>query len=172
MFKNLSQEVGIETSFTNALIDELSKSRVAKVNPQAEVEALGIIESVKYSPLGKKTVSAIGSDQIVLATDYRIEIVMQMQVRQRDADKILWVDKFTGERTFSDVVRSHLHRSSANPLYNLSAKRRNIAELAQDLVAEATDKMTEKFLIKSLFEESSCPRVMYQQRFNGYSRKK
>jgi len=145
MFKNLSQEVGIETSFTNALIDELSKSRVAKVNPQAEVEVLGIIESVKYSPLGKKTVSAIGSDQIVLATDYRIEIVMQMQVRQRDADKILWVDKFTGERTFSGSQVSSPIVSSANPLYNLSAKRRNIAELAQDLVAEATDKMTESF---------------------------
>lgn len=145
MFKNLSQEVGIETSFTNALIDELSQSRVAQVNPQSEVEVLGTIESVQYFPLGKKTIGEIGSDQMVLATDYRVVIVMGMVVKKHLDDKVLWADKFTGERTFSASQVSTPIVSSANPLYNLSAKRRNIAELAQDLVAEATDKMTENF---------------------------
>lgn len=145
IFKNLSQEVGIETSFTNALIDEISQSRVAQVNPQSEVEVLGTIESVQYFPLGKTTVGEIGSDQILLATDYRVVIVMEVVVKKHLDDKILWSDKFTGERSFSASQVQSSIVSSANPLYNLSAKRRNIAELAQDLVAEATDKMTENF---------------------------
>lgn len=145
IFKNLSQEVGIETSFTNALIDEISQSRVAQVNPQSEVEVLGTIESVQYFPLGKKTVGEMGSDQILLATDYRVVIVMEVVVKKHLDDKVLWADKFTGERSFTASQVSSPIVSSANPLYNLSAKRRNIAELAQDLVAEATDKMTENF---------------------------
>ncbi len=102
MFKNVTQEVGIETSFTNALIDELAQSKIAKLNPNADIEVLGTIESVQYFPQGNVTgLKKIGSDQVVLATDYRIVIVMELLVKNRAEDKILWVDKFTGERTFS-----------------------------------------------------------------------
>lgn len=148
MFKNLSQEVGIETSFTNALVDELSQSRVAKLNPHSEVEVQGTIESVQYFPSASSyPKGAINGSPfpLVLATDYRIVIVIGMMVKNRGDDKILWTDKFTGERTFSaSQVKSPIV-SGVNPIYNLSAKRRNINELAQDLVAEATDKMTESF---------------------------
>lgn len=148
MFKNLSQEVGIETSFTNAMIDELLQTRVAKLNPNAEVDVLGTIESVSYVPSGKSNIAPAGKfddDQVVLAAEYRVIIVIDMAVKKRSDEQVLWLGKFTGERTFSAAQIKAPIVNSANPLYNLSAKRRNIAELAQDMVAEATDKMTENF---------------------------
>jgi hypothetical protein len=145
MFKNLTQEVGIEVSFTNATIDELLKSRVASLNPHAEVDVQGIIESVRYLPSGKTPVTKIGSDEVNLAAEYSVVIVIDMTVKKRNDDQVLWTGKFTGERSFSAAQIKAPIINSANPLYNLSARRRNIAELAQDMVAEATDKMTENF---------------------------
>ncbi len=139
IFKNLSQEVGIETSFTNAVIDEIAESRVARLNSNAEVDIQGVIESVEYYRSGQKP------SQFGMATDYRVVIVIAMAVKKRADDQVLWSSKFTGERTFSAAQISAPIVNSANPLYNLSARRRNIAELAQDIVAEATDKMTENF---------------------------
>lgn len=145
MFKNLTQEVGIETSFTNAIIDELSQSRVAQLNPNAEVDVVGTIESVQYFPSGNTKIGEIGDDQVVLAADYRVVIVVDLAVKKRGEDLLLWNGKFSGQRTFSAAQIKDPIVNSANPLYNLSARRRNIAELAKDIVAEATDKMTENF---------------------------
>lgn len=145
MFKNLSQEVGIETSFTNATIDQLAQSRVAQLSPEAEVDVMGTIESVQYYPSGNVQIGKLGNDQIVRATDYRVVIVIEMSVKKRSDDQILWTGKFTGQRTFSAAQISAPVVNSANPLYNLSARRRNIGELAIDMVAQATDKMTENF---------------------------
>jgi hypothetical protein len=145
MFKNLSREVGIETSFTNAMIDELLRSRVATINPDADVEVLGAIESVQYFPSGNNPIGNIGVDRPVLASDYRVVIVMDLSVKKKSDDKLLWSGKFTGQRTFSAARITAPVVNSANPLYNLSARRRNISALAQDMVVEATDKMTENF---------------------------
>jgi hypothetical protein len=130
------------------MIDELMQARVAKLSPNAEVDVLGIIESVQYLPSGKSNIAPTGkfdNDQIVLAAEYRVVIVIDMSVKKRSDEQVLWAGKFTGERTFSAAQIKASIVNSANPLYNLSARRRNIAELAQDMVAEATDKMTENF---------------------------
>lgn len=151
MFKNLTQEVGIETSFTNAIIDELLQTRVATINPNAEVDVLGTIESVQYVPSGINNIDPkgdkgkLGNEPVVLAAEYRVVIVMDMKVKKRSDESLLWGGKFTGERTFSAAQIKAPIVNSANSLYNLSARRRNIAELAQDMVAEAADKMTENF---------------------------
>ena len=70
---------------------------------------------------------------------------MNLSIKKRNDEKILWNGQFTGERTFSAARIQAAIVNSANPLYNLSARRRNIAVLAQDMVAEANDKMTENF---------------------------
>ena len=72
-------------------------------------------------------------------------IVMELALVKRNSEQVIWSAKFTGERDFPAAQIESPIVNSANPLYNLSARRRNIAELAQDLVAEATDKMTENF---------------------------
>lgn len=152
VFKNLSQEVGIETSFTNAMIDELLRSRVAKPSEAAEVDILGTIESVQYLPsgntsVGKKLPAEQGGGVVEyrLAAEYRVVIVISVAVKRKKDDQTLWAGKFTGQRTFFAAQITAPIVNSANPLYDLSARRRNIAELAQDMVAEANDKMTENF---------------------------
>lgn len=145
MFKNLTQEVGVETFFTNALIDEVNRSRVAKLNPSSDVELLGTIESIQYIPSGTEPVGKIGNDQLVINREYRIVIVMELVLKKRYEEQALWANKFTGERSYSSSFITSPIVSGANPIYNLSARRRNISQLAQDMVAEATDKLTENF---------------------------
>ncbi len=145
MFKNLTQEVGIETFFTNALIEEVNHSHVAKLNPSSDVELLGTIESVQYISSGPATAGVIGKDTLSVNREYRVVIVIELVLKKRFEEQPLWANKFTGERSFaSSFIKSPIV-SGANPLYNLSARRRNISELAQDMVAEATDKLTENF---------------------------
>lgn len=145
MFKNLSHEVGIENYFTNALIDEVNHSRVAKLNPYSEYELLGTIESVRYISSGIESVGKIGKDELTLNRENRVVIVINVTLKKRYDESVIWSNKFTGERAFAAAMVKAPVLSGVNPLYNLSARRRNIAELALDIIAEAADKMTEQF---------------------------
>lgn len=145
MFKNITQEVGIETYFTNALIDEINHSHVAKLNPSSDLELLGTIHSVQYVSSGPAIARKFGKDNLAVNREYRVVIVFELTLKKRFEEVPLWSDKFTGERSFASSFVKSTIVSGANPLYNLSARRRNISELAMDMVAEATDKLTESF---------------------------
>lgn len=145
IFQNNTSEVGIETSFTNALIDELIESHVAEIQSAAPVEIKGTIEKVDYVRSGQKTLGVFGEDKWGIATDYRVIIVVSLAVSEKTGGRTLWSGQFTGERTFTAAQIQAPVVNSANPLYNLSARRRNIAELAKDMMGEASDRMTENF---------------------------
>jgi TolB-like protein len=147
MFQNQSPEVGIELDFTNALIQEIAKSRMVEVIPSESSEFVleGNIVSIKYN-------AAATSDQLphlpsgtVLATIYRITADVHLQLRNKAKNQVIWSQNFSGERTYTAPQVATAGINSVNPLYNLSARRQNIRVIAADIMAEARDRLTEKF---------------------------
>ncbi len=147
MFQNLSPEVGVELDFTNALIQEIAKSRTVEVVPSesSEVVLEGTVISIKYN-------AAATSDQLphlpsgtVLATIYRITADVRLQLRNKAKNEVIWTQSFSGERTYTAPQVATAGINSVNPLYNLSARRQNIRIIAADIMAEARDRLTEKF---------------------------
>lgn len=151
VFKNKSFETGIEVSFTNALLQELQRSRVAKVvdDSLSEVRIEGEISEVRYYPGAKKVPDDAAAPYLpegtVLATEYTILLTARVRV-VRSSDSIeIWAGNFTGERTYPAPQVTIAGLNSVNPLYNQSARRQYIDGLASDLMAEAHTRMTESF---------------------------
>lgn len=151
VFKNRTQEVGIEVGYTNALIQEFQRSRIARIvdNSLSEVAVMGQIDTIQYIP-GAKRVSGDSAapylpDGTVIAAEYRILLSVTVKlVRQADGTE-LWSGNFTGERTYAAPQVTLAGVNSVNPLYNLSARRQNIDIMANDMMVEAHDRITENF---------------------------
>ncbi len=149
IFKNYTQEPGTEVFFTNSMIDELQKSKIATVVDNSDIVVEGAIESISYTPTSikyekddKTQTLPIGAVQ---ATDYRIVVVTTISLVRKSDQSILWSSKFDGERTYTAPQISGAIVNSANPLYNLSARRSGLKEIANDMASEAIDRMTENF---------------------------
>jgi hypothetical protein len=149
IFKNKSQEVGAELSFTNSLLQEFQRSKVADVVPEslAEVIVRGEITNIKYT--GQGSLIAGGNNTLpldtVLSTEYLINLEVSVTLIRVYDGKILWQSGFRGEKTYSAPQITRAGLNSANPLYNLSSRRQNIDLMAQDLMAEAYGRITENF---------------------------
>lgn len=151
VFKNKTQETGIEVSFTNSLIQEFQRSRVARVvdNSLSEVAVIGTIDNIQYMP-GAKRLSGDSATPLMplgtaLASEYRILLTITVKlIKQADGTE-LWKGSFHGERTYQAPQVTLAGVNSVNPLYNLSARRQNIDVMASDLMLEAHDRITENF---------------------------
>lgn len=151
VFKNLSQEVGVEVAFTNALITEFQRSRIARIvdNSLSEVAVVGTIDSIQYLPEsmqveGKSPLANLPQGTVIAAA-YRILVNVTLRVvRQADGTE-LWRESFSGERTYSAPQVTLAGVNSVNPLYNLSARRQNIELVATTVMIEAHDRITENF---------------------------
>lgn len=138
-------------AFTNSLIQEFQRSRVARVvdNSLSEVAVIGEINSVSYLPGAKRTAGDSSALYLpsgtVLASEYRILLKVTVKVvRQADGTE-LWSGGFEGERTYQAPLVTLAGVNSVNPLYNLSARRQNIDVMSLDLMSEAHDRITENF---------------------------
>ncbi|MFP5518828.1 MAG: LptE family protein [Bdellovibrionia bacterium] len=151
VFTNKTAEPGIEMAFTNALLQEFYRSKVANVVGKAQAETLltGTIKSLEYLPGAKKTSGDSSvpflSEGAVLATEYRILLKVELRVIENATGRVLWSGDFDGERTYIAPQVTLAGVNSVNPLYNLSARRQNIEVVALDLMAEAHDRITENF---------------------------
>lgn len=153
LFKNLSQEPGVEVAFTNSLIQEFEKNKVAKVvysarQGVAPLLVKGEVTSIEYkatSPVQKKDKAPLLPEGAVLATGYRVIVTTQISLVERSTNKVLWISLFNGESSYAAPQVTIARLNSVNPLYNLSSRRRIIESIAQDLMVEAHDRMTEKF---------------------------
>lgn len=146
IFKNLTQEVGIEVGFTNALIQEFERSHSARIVDAryAEAQIEGVIKSVQYLPGGKDERGSLPKGS-VLASEYRILLVVGVSMRRKSDNVELWTGDFQGERTYVAPQVTQAGLNTVNPLYNLSARRQNIESMANDLMSEAHDRLSESF---------------------------
>lgn len=147
VFKNKTQETGIEVAFTNALIQEFQRSRIARVvdNSLSEVAVVGQIDAIQYLPGSSREGVLNLPKGTVIAAEYRIRLGVTVKVvRQADGTE-LWSGSFSGERTYVAPQVTLAGVNSVNPLYNLSARRQNIDVMANDIMTEAHDRITENF---------------------------
>jgi TolB-like protein len=150
MFKNKSQEPGIEVSLTNALIEQFHKSQRAYLMESnlAEVKAMGTIESVAFEAQGPREggdSSSYLAKGSILATAYRVVMKVSLTLVRQSDQQILWAGSFRGETSYQPAQVTLSTVNTVNPLYNLSARRKSIDGLAGDLMTEAHNKMTESF---------------------------
>ncbi len=146
IFSNLTQEPTIEVPFTQALIAELEKSKIAQLtDPRfAEVIALGKIKSVEYLPSGRREGGGLPLGA-VLASEYRIVLTMELSLKKVSDQTIVWSSVFQGERTYIAPQVTQPVVNTVNANYNHSARRLNIETLSKQMVAEAYSQMTEGF---------------------------
>lgn len=146
IFKNKTQEVGIEVAFTNALIQEVERTKSGRVvePAQAEVQVEGEITTLQYiaGSLNEKGLLPSGS---VLASQYRILATTHLKLVRISDRSVLWESHFSGERTYVAPQVNQQGLNTVNPLYNLAARRQNISIMASDMMSEAHDRMTENF---------------------------
>ncbi len=149
VFKNSTSEVGIETYFTNELIRQMARSGVARVvdKEDAAVVLEGIVEDLRFVRSAKATQNEIKLLPLgaVLTTEYRIHVSARVLLRRISDNKIIWQDVVQNERAYSAPALGSAGINSANALYNQSDRHQNIAKMAEDMMIEVHDRLTESF---------------------------
>jgi hypothetical protein len=149
VFNNQTHESGIEVFFTNAIIRELERARIGRVADQAssQVTLEGRVMSVDYIPVN--TVSEREAPYLpantILNTQYRVNVVVAMSLRRNSDQRVLWEGSFSREQSYLTPRIGIEGLTSANALYNHSARYQTIESMAADLMAEAHDRLTENF---------------------------
>lgn len=149
VFKNLTQEVGIEMPFTNALINRFARSKVARVSDKdsAPLTLEGNIKTITVQPTAFQTNSDLKTlkDDIVLATEYRITITANLVLRRKSDEKIVWQGEFSNEKSYPAPRIGAPVINSADATYNQSARMHTITQVADEMMSEAHDRITENF---------------------------
>jgi hypothetical protein len=152
IFKNTSTEAGVETAFTNALILQFERSQVARVTSAAAapVRIEGEITKITLTGTGGGLIG--GKDpnnplpaNAALWTEYQIDVQAKITVRRQSDEKILWQSAFNEQKNYDAPRIGEPVVNSANATYNDSARRHALEALADDMMAEAHDRITENF---------------------------
>ncbi len=151
VFKNSTQEVGVEVPFTNAIIREFARSRVAKVvdTSAAQVILEGYIEKISFDVANQINCPAepcpIIPKNTVLNSEYRISVFTKLVLRRASDGHVLWAQQFSGQKSYLAPKIGVEGLNSANALYNQSSRQQNLTEMAGDIMAEAHGRLTENF---------------------------
>lgn len=156
VFKNSTPEVSAEVYFTNAFIREMQRSKLGRAvdKRDAEVQLLGTVESVKYITTNSQVIAATSTPHLgtnlyaagaVQNTEYRIIVTTHLKLQRISDERILWEGKFSGEHNYLAPTISILGINSADALYNQSARDQTIKLMADDIMVEAYERMTENF---------------------------
>lgn len=152
IFKNNTQEVGIEMFFTNALVRRFARSQVAQVTDKenSPLTLEGTIKKIDIAAGPVVTNATKGGlrplpDNAVLATEYRLLVQTEVVLRRKSDDRVVWQGLFQGERVYPAPRLGAPVVNSADATYNLSVRNQAIAWLADEMMSEAHDRMTENF---------------------------
>ena len=147
IFKNKTHEVGIEVDFTNALIKEFKRSKVAKIRNQKEsaIWLEGTIEGLEYLGIGEVAYTESGNELYKTGAAYRVLLRANIKLRRRSDRKVIWESGFTEEKVYNAPQVLPEPLNSANALYNHSARKISIQSIAKDMMAEVHDRLTENF---------------------------
>jgi len=155
VFRNSTQEVGVEVPFTNAIIRELERSQIAKVVSKSDAQVVleGNIQKIQYDVANQITCDAAPGQscpipipqKTVLNTEYRITVETKLELRRVSDNRVLWSEQFTNQKSYLAPKIGIEGLNSANALYNHSARQENLSSMAVDLMAEAHGRLTENF---------------------------
>lgn len=149
MFQNKSFEVGIEPLFTDALIRRFERSQVAHVIGQDDSPVIlnGTIvrvETIAGAAENSRNITSLPSDA-VLTTDYRIRVITSVILKRKSDDKIIWQGNFSNEKVYRSPRIGTAVVNSADATYNQSARIQAIGLLAEEMMVEAHDRITENY---------------------------
>ena len=151
VFKNSTQEVGIEVPFTNAIIRELERSQIARVVPKSDAQVVleGVVEKVQYEVANQVSCGTTGVCLVppgtILNTEYRVTVSTRLILRRLSDGQALWSEAFSTQKSYLAPKIGIEGLNSANALYNHSARHENISAMAVDLMSEAYGRLTENF---------------------------
>lgn len=151
VFKNLTQEVGVEMPFTNALIRRFARSQAARVSDKesSPLTLEGTILTINVNDGPKVTNQADGlitlPNNAVLTTEYRIVVGAKLILRRKSDEKVVWEGGFSSEKVYAAPRIGAPVLNSANATYNHSARMQTISLLAEEMMNEAHDRITENF---------------------------
>ncbi|MCB0419358.1 MAG: hypothetical protein KDD61_00055 [Bdellovibrionales bacterium] len=149
MFENATEEVGVEKFFTNALVQQFALSKVAVLTKKSLAPAIleGRILSIEVEHEVPKSNSDLVNlpDEAILTTQYRLRLQVRLVLKRVADGRIIWQEVFAKERTYSAPQVATAIVNSANPLYNHSARLSNIRLMAEDMMIDAHDRLTERF---------------------------
>lgn len=148
LFENRTQEVGIEADWTNAFIEEMSRSGLTTVTNEesAEVIIVGVIHTVDFQ--AKTPIQLASSSGTTTArsmyTEYQTRVTIVLKAMDKQ-DKELWQGQFNGEKNYKAPQLTLYGLRTANPLYNQSARKQTLKTIAKEVAFEAIGSMTENF---------------------------
>jgi len=150
VFDNKSQEPVAEILFTNAIIKELQRSGFVLVRDKsrAEVVLKGTVMTVAFAGLNSTTSFSDAQNQAFrssLFTQYQVNIASNLKLYRAIDNKMLWQTTVRGGKTYFGPRLTNAGLRSSNPLYNQSARKRTMKVVAQEMMNEAFDRMTETF---------------------------
>ncbi len=158
MFENNTQELGLESHFSQALIQELERSGFAIVTSREMAELV-----VKGSIVAASVVGS-GSDPTFRAKDfsdptektttnfsasffptYTFTATANVKaIRSRDK-QLVWQTNVSGSQTYQSARLKRQGVRSSNVLYNQARKKETIKLVAKQMMSDAFDRMTENF---------------------------
>ncbi len=149
VFKNRTSEVGIEPFFTNSLIRRFNRSQVARVGEKesAPVTLEGTITSVDTkaeSAILPSQLSTLPEDT-VMTIQYRITVKADISLKRKSDDRVIWQGQFISEKVYAPPRLGTAVVNSANATYNQSARMEYFSRLAEEMMSEAHDRITENF---------------------------
>lgn len=156
MFKNSTMEVGPEVEFTNQLIKELSRAKVAPLLGANDADGIlqGRIVSVTrvqrtaetQSRETKKTTGMVNLPPgTYVATEYLLRVKVELVLRSRQTKSIVWKQWFTDETIYSAARLALVGINTASPNYTKSEEERVLKNLSGIMMQEAVDRLTENF---------------------------
>jgi hypothetical protein len=151
VFKNKTQETGVEAFFTTAMIEELERNRFANVTEDEEAQVVleGTVTSISYN---RGAYFSSGDDLgvtlpegTVLTKEYYVTATTQLRLIRKSDQKVLWVSSYNSEKQYPAPQITIKGLNSANALYNHSARLQIVSALAKEMMAQAHNHMTENF---------------------------
>ena len=153
LFKNETQEVGLEKDFTNALIRQFQESQVAKIVDVSlsSVILRGSIKQVVYKPNSFIESRRLPDGRLslppstALASSYDVIVRLNLKLAQKDTGKVIWERNMKEESSYHSPQIGISRLNSSNALYNHIARKDSIKEIAKEMMSKAHDLMIEQF---------------------------
>ena len=106
LFANRSTEVGLEAMFATAMINAFAKTQAVKVVPgdrEADLVLEGKVRSLANT--------SVAFDSITRSTVRRVTLIVDITLRRKQGDKVLWKDTQTLQEDY--VVDPNYHLGEA-----------------------------------------------------------
>ena len=139
----------VEPLFTDALIRRFERSQVAHVISQDDSPVILNGTIIKVETIGgaaenSRNITSLPGDA-VLITDYRIRVTTSVILKRKSDEKVIWQGSFANEKVYRSPRIGTAVVNSADATYNQSARIQAIAPLAEEMMVEAHDRITENY---------------------------